>query len=186
MSSPGPTDERVRYERLYRDHYAEILSYAARRIDIDTARDVAAETFVAAWRRLDQIPTHAARAWLFTTARRMLSNEYRSSERRERLVAKIQHTRPVDLALVPDLADAIVSREQAIALLAGLSTSDREVLELTEWDGLTSAEGAHVVGCSTATFRVRLHRARRRLLALYKTQQTPHASDVVLAARSQP
>ena len=36
---------------------------------------------------------------------------------------------------------------------------------LVAWDGLTPAEGAVAVGCSAAAFRVRLHRARRRVAA---------------------
>jgi RNA polymerase sigma-70 factor (ECF subfamily) len=31
------------------------------------------------------------------------------------------------------------------------------------WHGLSPREAARVVGCSTATFSVRLHRARKRL-----------------------
>jgi RNA polymerase sigma-70 factor (ECF subfamily) len=50
-------------------------------------------------------------------------------------------------------------------LLEALPAKDREALQLVEWEHLDISTAAQVVGCSAATFRVRLHRARRRLLA---------------------
>jgi DNA-directed RNA polymerase specialized sigma24 family protein len=41
---------------------------------------------------------------------------------------------------------------------------------LVAWDGLTPAEGAVAAGCSAAAFRVRLHRARRRVAAQLGTE----------------
>jgi predicted DNA-binding protein (UPF0251 family) len=46
-----------------------------------------------------------------------------------------------------------------------LRPSDQELLCLVAWDGLDHAEAALVLGCSTKTFAVRLHRARRRFEA---------------------
>jgi RNA polymerase sigma-70 factor (ECF subfamily) len=47
--------------------------------------------------------------------------------------------------------------------LAELPEDDREVLVLVAWQGLSPKDAARVVGCSSAAFRVRLHRARKRL-----------------------
>lgn len=47
--------------------------------------------------------------------------------------------------------------------LAALSEADREVLILVAWDQLDAKESADVLGCTTGAFRVRLHRARKRL-----------------------
>lgn len=59
QNTTSDTDE-AQFSRLYTQHYARVASYAARRIDADTARDVAAETFLVAWRRLSAIPADAA------------------------------------------------------------------------------------------------------------------------------
>jgi DNA-directed RNA polymerase specialized sigma24 family protein len=48
--------DRDYFESLYRRHYGAILRFAARRADEQSARDVTAETFLAAWRRLDAVP----------------------------------------------------------------------------------------------------------------------------------
>ena len=50
----------------------------------------------------------------------------------------------------------------ALAALAALRPDDQEALRLIEWEQLDVAAAAQVMGCSAATFRVRLHRARRR------------------------
>jgi RNA polymerase sigma-70 factor (ECF subfamily) len=44
-----------------------------------------------------------------------------------------------------------------------LSEPEREVLRLIAWDGLSTGDAARVYGCSAGAFRVRLHRARRKL-----------------------
>lgn len=61
-----------------------------------------------------------------------------------------------------DPADAGGDRE-LWAALAGLPDGDREALLLVGWDGLSNPQAAGVAGCSQGAFKVRLHRARRRL-----------------------
>lgn len=58
--------------------------------------------------------------------------------------------------------------------LARLSESDRELLLLIAWDGLSPAEAAAVLDIKPATARVRLLRARRRLTqALSRERSDP-------------
>ena len=58
-------DLRRRFEQVYAVHRAAILGYALRRTgNADDAADVIAETFLTAWRRIDDIPAGAdARPW---------------------------------------------------------------------------------------------------------------------------
>jgi RNA polymerase sigma-70 factor (ECF subfamily) len=60
---------------------------------------------------------------------------------------------PFELDLDPDLARG----------LGALAERDREALLLIAWEDLTPALAAASLGISAAAFRVRLHRARRRL-----------------------
>ena len=62
----------------------------------------------------------------------------------------------------PELADA----------LSGLTEHEREALLLIAWDGLTPGEAAVVADCTPAAFRVRLHRARRRVAARLGIDET--------------
>ena len=64
-----------------------------------------------------------------------------------------------------------------------LGSRDREVLLLAEWEGLTPAEIASVLGCLTVTARGRLHRARRRFRAVFEELRD---ADVRRPARPRP
>ena len=67
--------DRERFEALYRGYYDQILCFVARRSDPQTARDVTADTFLVAWRRIDTLRSVKEQAWLYVTARKLLANE---------------------------------------------------------------------------------------------------------------
>jgi len=59
-------DRDDRFSEPYQAHYEAVSRYALRRTDPETARDVVAETFFVAWRRLNSVPADDAQAkpWL--------------------------------------------------------------------------------------------------------------------------
>jgi RNA polymerase sigma-70 factor (ECF subfamily) len=139
-------------------HLDFISAYARRR----GARDpdgIAAEAMAIAWRRLADVPGDDARPWLIVTARNLLLAERRSEPEagRQRLgeldVAAPAEPLSPELDLDPELARG----------LRALSEPDREALLLVAWEDLTPALAAASLGISQTAFRVRLHRARRRL-----------------------
>lgn len=65
----------------------------------------------------------------------------------------------------PEDAADVVSETFMIAWRR-LDEADRELLTLVAWEGLDRDQIAAMLGCSRATIRVRLHRARRRLARL--------------------
>lgn len=156
------TEARARFERLFAGHYGELLRFAQRRVGIDAASDVVAETFLIAWRRLPEVPADHARAWLYATARRVIANELRARQRRDRLSEHTRDEIAADRRVAGDHAALIAEQLQVRAVLASLSLVDQEVLRLTEWERLELSEAAAVLGCSRTAAKVRLHRARRR------------------------
>ncbi len=102
--------------------------------------------------------------WLYATARRVIANQRRSIRRR----AALQERLALEAASRPEPPAA--GDEGAIVhdALRRLGPRDREVLLLAEWEGLSPAEIAAVVGCLTVTARGRLHRARRRFREAYE------------------
>jgi len=155
--------EHDRFKAMYDQYYPAVLRYAARRVGAEAARDIAAETFLTAWRRLDRVPAGQPLPWLYATARRCLANELRRRDRRERLDWRIraEATRGQKVA-GPEPSEWVAGRLAVLAALAGLRPNDQEALRLIEWEQLDVAAAARAMGCSAATFRVRLHRARRR------------------------
>lgn len=152
-------DERDRFERIYREHFRAVLRFALARIDPERAKDVAAETFLVAWRRLDDVPAEP-RAWLLGVARKVIAGQVRSEARGRALAVRL---RGAEGAESFDLAEAIADRDEVLTAFAALRERDREVLRLVAWDGLTPAEAAYVLDVTRLAFAVRLHRARRRL-----------------------
>lgn len=151
-------DDRERFERIYREHFRAVVRFALARIDPDRAKDVAAETFLVAWRRLDDVPAEP-RAWLLGVARKVIAGQFRSETRRGAFVLRLETERGAEADFGTDVAE----REEALAAFAQLGERDREVLRLVAWDGLEAGEAAEVLGITRLAFSVRLHRARRRL-----------------------
>ena len=155
------TDDRrrQRFDALFAAYSPSIVAYCGWRADsASDAQDAVAEVFLAAWRRLDELPEgDAARVWLYATARRVLANQRRSTRRREALRERLAREPSPAATESPGAEEASVR-----AALMQLGPRDREVLLLSEWEDLAPAQIAEVLGCLTVTARGRLHRARRR------------------------
>jgi RNA polymerase sigma factor (sigma-70 family) len=149
---------RERLESLWNAHYADVLAFGLRRLaDREAADDVAAETFLVAWRRLDAIPLDAVRPWLLGVANKVIANSRRGRRRTEALIAKLEQTHVPAVDELPEQTGA------AVAAFNRLKSRDREVLALVVWEDLAPWEAAAVLGISTSKFSVRLHRAKQRL-----------------------
>jgi RNA polymerase sigma-70 factor (ECF subfamily) len=153
-------DRRRRFEDIYTANCTPILGYALRRTGSgEDAADIVAETFLTAWRRLDDVPPgDEARLWLYGVARRMLANYHRGERRKTELAERLSR----DLALVHTDPEYTGRLALVAAAFRGLPESDRELLALVGWEGLDHGEIAVVLGCSRNAVRVRLHRARAR------------------------
>ena len=165
---PATDGSGARLEAAWRQHSADVLAYAARRASTpEDAADVLAETYLVAWRRIADLPDEPdTRPWLFGVARHALANQRRGEQRRTALAESlIQQAAATVVVHQRPPGDDPAARSLARAL-DGLSESDRELVLLAGWEGLTPAEIATVLACPAATVRVRLHRARRRLRTL--------------------
>jgi RNA polymerase sigma factor (sigma-70 family) len=161
------SEREQRFDALFESYSADIVAYCSWRAgSASDAQDAVAEVFLTAWRRLDELPERdGARVWLYATARRVIANQRRASRRRAALQERLSH----EAASAP--CEAPVSdREETLVheALRCLGVRDREVLLLAEWEGLSPAQIAAVVGCPTVTVRGRLHRARRRFRSAFE------------------
>jgi RNA polymerase sigma factor (sigma-70 family) len=169
-------ERRRRFDVLFASYRSDIVAYCRWRTGpAGDAQDAVAEVFLTAWRRLDQVPAgDAARVWLYATARRVIANQRRSSRRRAAL-----HER---LALETTSAlyePAVLDEEENLVhqALRRLGARDREILLLAEWEGLSAAQIAVVLGCLTVTARGRLHRARQRFRAAFEALAAPEGEE---------
>ncbi|GIF53737.1 RNA polymerase sigma-70 factor (ECF subfamily) [Asanoa ferruginea] len=153
-------DAQRRFTSIYYEHHPQVYAYAVSRAGRDLADDVVGETFLIAWRKLASVPADAPLPWLLGVARNVVRRRYHAEVRQAALAVELRAW--VDDAQ-HDVADGVTEKAAMLAALAALGDDDRELLTLVAWHGLSPREAARVVGCSTATYSVRLHRARKRL-----------------------
>lgn len=158
-SSDPRAAREARFTALFESTHRALLAYAVRRVtEPADAADVVAESFLVAWRRIDDVPAgDDARPWMFGVARRVLANARRGDRRRLALADRLRgHL--TDVVPPPAVVGSDVERA-----LAQLSDDDQEILRLVAWEELGREEIAVALGISRTAVRVRLHRARRRL-----------------------
>lgn len=163
---PMPSDEE-RFNRLHDEHFESIRRYAWRR-EPALADDIVSETFLVAWRRLDDVPDDAG-PWLFGVARNVRLNLQRSARRQQAVAQRLTVAEPSSEP--PEPTESANVRHA----LAGLPERDREVLLLHAWEGLDRQQIAIVLGCSLSNASVRLHRARRRFAAALAADDQSHS-----------
>ncbi|MFB9447671.1 sigma-70 family RNA polymerase sigma factor [Dactylosporangium vinaceum] len=145
------------FRGIYARHYPDVVRYGLRRLDgTAAAEELAQEVFLVAWRRRREAPARTL-PWLYGVGRRLLANHWRA-----------ERAAPPPLALldVPDRDrhDAVARLVDVRAALARLPEDDQEILRLVAWEQLAVREAAVALGCTVTAAKVRLHRARRRLI----------------------
>jgi RNA polymerase sigma factor (sigma-70 family) len=154
----------ARFERLFRGTAPRVEAYVRRRVAAAAVDDVVAEIYLTAWRRIEELRGDPL-PWLLGVARKVISTQSRARRRSEALVERVAFAMPSGSAADP------WSPSLVLATLAQLSDIDREALLLIGWDGLTPAQAAKVLGISSAAFRVRLHRAKRRFAERFERER---------------
>jgi RNA polymerase sigma-70 factor (ECF subfamily) len=178
----GSADRRaLQFTELFGTYYSPVLAYARRRVGADVAQDVVAETFLAAWSNLDELPPRPL-PWLYRTAHFAVANQRRTLARRGRLDDRAR----LLLAggeIAGDHSELIAADMELAAAFRSLSEADREILRLAAWEGLTVTAIGTVMGCSAVAAKARLYRARQRLSSkLGADLPEPHQQPVQPAA----
>jgi RNA polymerase sigma-70 factor, ECF subfamily len=172
-----------RFTGLYDRYRGRVYAYAVSRAGRQLADEVVSEVFLVAWRRLDELPPDPL-PWLLVTARNVIGTEFRAAVRQESLAAELASW---GSGVAADVADEVSEREAVLRALAALPEADRELLTLSAWHGLSPREAATVVGCSPATYFVRLHRARRRLeKAMADHPESEYRHEIAVKQERQP
>jgi RNA polymerase sigma-70 factor (ECF subfamily) len=157
-----PDPDVLLMQRLHDDHAVALWRYCRRLVPTDQGRaeDVAQETLLRAWRHrtiLDS-PPQAVRAWLFTVARNIEIDQWRSARAHpETPVAEL----PDDG--VADESDQLLLSWVVAEALTHLSREHRDVLLECYYRGRPVAEAARRLGVPEGTVKSRTHYALRAL-----------------------
>lgn len=161
------------FGELMRRYKGAIVTYLARYVgDLKTAEDLAQETFVRVFRRIEAYDSRARfSTWLYTIASNLAKDEFKRRKRHPAMSFDWQSSGTDDTTRsIPMLEDAEESPER-VALqtetsqrvqetLHRLDEDDREVLILREIQGLKYEEVAEIMGVPLGTVKSRIARAR--------------------------
>jgi RNA polymerase sigma factor (sigma-70 family) len=149
-------------------HQASVHAYATRRVGRETADDVLAEVFLAAFasrKRFDPA-FESALPWLYGIAANVLKRQWRRLAAADRL----HRSAALHVEVADSHEDAVAGRLDSAAhwavvrdVLDELTDGDREAILLFAWEELTYPEIAVAMGIPVGTVRSRIHRARARL-----------------------
>src|SRR6476620_7818676 len=150
-------------QQLHDEHAAALYGYCVRLTGHDRARaeDVAQETMLRAWRHFSVLDEGrgSVRAWLFTVARNIVIDEWRTRRARSEYV----------VPEVPEAPDPVDHTDQLLLswvvteALTRLSAEHRAVLLECYYRGRPVSEAAKRLGVPVGTVKSRTHYALRAL-----------------------
>jgi RNA polymerase sigma factor (sigma-70 family) len=159
-----------RFGVVFDRYFAEIHGYVAKRLGRDAADDVAAETFLTAFRsrRRFDASRGTVRAWLYGIVTNHMSAYHRQEVRAYRVLkrAGMQGAEEGHAERVAERVDAGAAGRELTGALAELPRGDREVLLLVALGGLSHADVAAALGIPYGTVGSRLNRVRKKLRGL--------------------
>jgi RNA polymerase sigma-70 factor (ECF subfamily) len=153
----------------YDAHAARLVLCARQWLDQAVAEDVVQASFLRLASQ-PQPPT-SVKAWLFTAVRNAAISEYRQQQRRSRREQAVSLNRPDWFESNPgDLIDAKAAQEALVLLPA----SQREIILLRIWGGLSVPEAAEVLSEPVSTlfsrYRAGLAALRQRMESSCRTK----------------
>jgi len=158
-----PGDEAALMQQLHDEHAAALWGYCLRLTGHDRARaeDVVQETLLRAWRHQEILdnPQPAVRGWLFTVARNIVIDEWRSRRvRSETSMAEVPEGAGED-----DSTDQLLLSWVVAEAITRLSEEHRAVLLECYYRGRPVSEAAKRLGVPEGTVKSRTHYALRAL-----------------------
>ncbi len=165
--------DRAAFEALFRSLHPDLARYAHSLSALE-ADDAVQDAFLTLWRRrADLDPDRSARALLYTAVRNRLFNRQRDDARRRDLLETMDA--PDSPPQPDDHMDASLLGALVRDRLATLPNRQREAFGLSRFDGLSHAEIADVMGCSTKTVENHVGRA----LSALRDHLRLHAPDAL-------
>ncbi|MBT2555684.1 RNA polymerase sigma factor [Arthrobacter sp. ISL-5] len=161
------SERELAFIAVHKESYPRVYRFVRRRVEsAEVAEELAADVFRVAWQKWGD-GARTDTAWLFTVARNLIGNAYRSRDRQLALQEKLRSAS--ELRTGGESADLVVHD-----VMAALRENERDILQLAYWDEMSMAEIAGVLGCSESAARVRLHRAR----AAFRKQMPAAAGSI--------
>ncbi|MCA9565979.1 MAG: RNA polymerase sigma factor [Myxococcales bacterium] len=165
--------DRQAFEELVHRYEDSLAGYAlALSGRTDVVEDALQDAFVAVWNNAERFRGEASgRAWIYAVTRNALRRQFRKRAGEPKQLCDIDELgRAAGWGRLADggFASRVESRLDLEAAFRELSDADREVLYLTDIEGLTHAEAGQLLAATPSAVKTRVHRARLRLMAVLR------------------
>lgn len=165
------------------DAFGRLVFSVALRIveDHGAAEEITQDVFLRFWHHIDQYRSQSGSlaTWLASIARNRAIDELRSRRGREaRREISNEFLSPMSLASPIHDVDDVLTRHEIQAALLELPASQREVIALAYWGGLTRREIAEQLEMPLGTVQTRLRLAMERLRHALEQHDSDLHSDL--------
>jgi RNA polymerase sigma-70 factor (ECF subfamily) len=149
------------YKDIIERYSDEVYRYLAKNLqDIDKAKDIVQDSFLALWNNRDKVEKDKVKYWLFTTTHNNLLKQIRYDK-----VRKNQIQNETSTSLNSD------NKQLLDYLLNQLNDKMRQCLMLKEWQGFSVKEIAEIMQISESDVKVNIFRAKLKLKEIYENNE---------------
>ncbi len=156
-------DQQLDFEAIYQQFRGPLKSFIAKRIkDENLAEDLVHDVFlkihdqIKSLKDKDKLP-----AWIYQIARNSIIDSYRKKQLMVEITDPILGLEQSEMIQAPEDLNRVVQ-----SMIEKLSTQDKEVLILSDFQGINQAEIARRLGISLSGAKSRIQRARKKLKEL--------------------
>lgn len=152
----------MEFEALYKTYWQKIFRLCMGYVnDYDIAQDIAQETFIIVWQKLDTFRNESSiGTWIFRIASNNCLRQIEKEKRFPKSELPIHLTEEKQYSLEPQI-------QFLYKCIAELPETDRIIISL-ELEDVKQAEISSIVGLSEANTRVRIHRIKEKLTQKFK------------------
>lgn len=152
----------MEFEQLYKSYWQKVFRLCMGYVnDYDTAQDIAQETFIIVWQKLDTFRNEAGiGTWIFRIASNNCLRQIEKVKRFPKSEVPVNITEEKSYSLEPQI-------QFLYKCIAELPEIERIIISL-ELEDVKQAEIANIVGLSEANTRVRIHRIKEKLTKKFK------------------
>ena len=152
----------MEFEELYKTYWQKIFRLCMGYVnDYDIAQDIAQETFIIVWQKLDTFRNESSiGTWIFRIASNNCLRQIEKEKRFPKAELSINIIEEKHYSLEPQI-------QFLYKCIAELPETDRIIISL-ELEEVKQAEIANIVGLSEANTRVRIHRIKEKLTQKFK------------------
>ena len=152
----------MEFEELYKTYWQKIFRLCMGYVnDYDIAQDIAQETFIIVWQKLDTFRNESSiGTWIFRIASNNCLRQIEKEKRFPKMELSINIIEEKHYSLEPQI-------QFLYKCIAELPETDRIIISL-ELEEVKQAEIANIVGLSEANTRVRIHRIKEKLTQKFK------------------